>query len=253
VPENLSVASIVLGGVLLLIALVGGGFKIFAAEVTGHAGGWARVISGGLGSTLVLAGIFGSAGPPASTSQRDLQSNADLSFSQQASTDRAARQSGALTSALESTEATSASGWTPASANVKSELMRAVKHADDVESQARSTGDARILSQVYGTTVAAEIAEDIGAWQQQGLWMETRLVNQDFREFLVSRDGMQAQITLVERWENTFRRGAQCVAYQAPHDTPQTISLSKAGTTWLLTEVVHHSQGPSPAQCPRTA
>jgi hypothetical protein len=58
-PESLTIGAFVLGGVLLLIALVGGGFKIFGAEVSGRADPLPRLLSGVLGLMFVLVGISG--------------------------------------------------------------------------------------------------------------------------------------------------------------------------------------------------
>lgn len=61
-PQNLAIGSFVLGGVLLLIAVVGGGFKIFGAEVSGAAGPKARIAAAVLGVAFVTIGII----PPGS-------------------------------------------------------------------------------------------------------------------------------------------------------------------------------------------
>jgi len=53
----MSMAAFVLGAVLLLIAFVGGSFKIFAAEISGSAGRLTRWTSGGLGLVLILIGL----------------------------------------------------------------------------------------------------------------------------------------------------------------------------------------------------
>ena len=58
-PQNITIAAFVLGGVLLLIAILhGGGFKIFGAEVAGSAGGFGRIVAGLLGIVLLGLGLF---------------------------------------------------------------------------------------------------------------------------------------------------------------------------------------------------
>jgi len=56
-PASLSIGAFVLGAVLLLIALLKGGFKIFGAEVSGTAGSSGRVIAFILGLVFVIVGF----------------------------------------------------------------------------------------------------------------------------------------------------------------------------------------------------
>ena len=58
-PQSITIAAFVFGAVLLLIALLGGGFKIFGAEVSGKAGAFGRPVAGVAGVILVLLGLFG--------------------------------------------------------------------------------------------------------------------------------------------------------------------------------------------------
>ena len=58
-PQGITIAAFVLGSVFLMLALVGGGFKIFAAEISGKVGPIGRAIAGLLGSILVLGGLLG--------------------------------------------------------------------------------------------------------------------------------------------------------------------------------------------------
>jgi hypothetical protein len=62
VPQSITIAAFVFGAVLLLIALLGGGFKIFGAEVSGSAGKAGRTVAGLAGLVLVCIGLFGSFG-----------------------------------------------------------------------------------------------------------------------------------------------------------------------------------------------
>jgi hypothetical protein len=59
VPESITIAAFVFGAVLLLVAIVGGPFKIFGAEISGKAGGFGRSFAGLLGVVLVFVGLFG--------------------------------------------------------------------------------------------------------------------------------------------------------------------------------------------------
>ncbi len=58
-PPSITIAAFVLGAVLILIALLGGGFKIFGAEVTGKTGWVGRVVAGLAGTILIAVGILG--------------------------------------------------------------------------------------------------------------------------------------------------------------------------------------------------
>lgn len=59
-PQSITIASFVLGAVLMLIALLGGGFKIFGTEVSSTAGTVQRIVAGGLGVPLIVVGLLGS-------------------------------------------------------------------------------------------------------------------------------------------------------------------------------------------------
>jgi len=58
-PPTLAVGLIVLGGVLLLVSIIGGKFKIFGAEVTETISNWQlRLLAGVLGIVFVLTAVF---------------------------------------------------------------------------------------------------------------------------------------------------------------------------------------------------
>ena len=59
-PQSITIAAFVLGAVLLLIAILRGGFKIFGAEVDGTAGRFGRIFAGLLGTVLIAIGLFSS-------------------------------------------------------------------------------------------------------------------------------------------------------------------------------------------------
>lgn len=63
-PTNLSIGFLVLGGVLVLVAVVGGHFKIFGAEISGRASAGGRWFAGVLGTLLIGVSAFGLALPP---------------------------------------------------------------------------------------------------------------------------------------------------------------------------------------------
>ena len=57
-PENLTIAAFVFGAVLTLLSLVGGGFKLFGAEVSGTAGTLGRTVAFVLGGGLITVGLL---------------------------------------------------------------------------------------------------------------------------------------------------------------------------------------------------
>ena len=59
-PENITIAAFILGAVMLLIAIIGGKFKIFGAEVTPTVGSTGRIFAGVIGSLLVAIGLYSS-------------------------------------------------------------------------------------------------------------------------------------------------------------------------------------------------
>jgi hypothetical protein len=58
-PQSIVIAAFVFGAVLLLIALLGGHFKIFGAEISGATGRPGRIIAGVVGVVLLVVGLFG--------------------------------------------------------------------------------------------------------------------------------------------------------------------------------------------------
>ena len=65
-PQNITIAAFVLGAVLLLISLLGGSFKIFAAEISGKVGKFGRIISFVLSIIFISIGLIGSFDQPSS-------------------------------------------------------------------------------------------------------------------------------------------------------------------------------------------
>ena len=66
-PQTVTIGAFVLGSVLILIAILGGRFKIFGAEISGTTGRIGRIVSGIAGTILVLLGAVGSYYPTSST------------------------------------------------------------------------------------------------------------------------------------------------------------------------------------------
>lgn len=58
-PQNITIAAFVFGAVLLLIALLGGRFKLFGAEIMGTTGLGVRGVAGFLGISFLALGIYG--------------------------------------------------------------------------------------------------------------------------------------------------------------------------------------------------
>lgn len=56
-PPNLQIAALVLGAVFLLVAILGGRFKIFTAEVTGTASRAGRSIAGVVGIAIIAVSL----------------------------------------------------------------------------------------------------------------------------------------------------------------------------------------------------
>ena len=78
-PQSITIAAFVFGAVLLLIALVGGGFKIFGAEVSGKAGSAGRFLAGLAGVVLLCIGLFGSIDKAGTPTTSDAQQPASSS------------------------------------------------------------------------------------------------------------------------------------------------------------------------------
>jgi hypothetical protein len=75
-PSSVAIAAFVLGGVLLLVAVVGGKFKLFGAEVSGAANNPGRWVAGLLGCCLTVVGLGLSApasAGPSGEEQREIK------------------------------------------------------------------------------------------------------------------------------------------------------------------------------------
>jgi len=58
VPGSITVAAFVFGALLMLVAILGGGFKVFGAEVSGTVGTPLRVVAGVLGTGVLLGVLY---------------------------------------------------------------------------------------------------------------------------------------------------------------------------------------------------
>jgi hypothetical protein len=58
-PQNITIAAFTFGAVLLLIALIGGGFKIFGAEIPRKVPRVGRWVAGIIGTVLIIIGLSG--------------------------------------------------------------------------------------------------------------------------------------------------------------------------------------------------
>jgi hypothetical protein len=59
-PENITIAAFILAAVMLLIAIVGGKFKIFGVEVSAMASSTGRIFAGVIGTILLAIGLYSS-------------------------------------------------------------------------------------------------------------------------------------------------------------------------------------------------
>ncbi len=59
-PQSITIAAFVFGAVLLLIAIIGGRFKIFGAEVSEVAGRKGRIVAAVAGIVFIAIGLYGS-------------------------------------------------------------------------------------------------------------------------------------------------------------------------------------------------
>jgi hypothetical protein len=58
VPGSVAIAAFVFGALLILVAILGGGFKVFGAEVSGTVGTPLRVVAGVLGTGVLLGALY---------------------------------------------------------------------------------------------------------------------------------------------------------------------------------------------------
>jgi hypothetical protein len=74
-PESLTIGAFVFGAVLILVALLGGNFKLFGAEINATVGRSLRAVALMLGLGFVGYALFGGGAPPLTTSSDDARRN----------------------------------------------------------------------------------------------------------------------------------------------------------------------------------
>lgn len=57
-PQNVTLAAFIFGAILVLIAIIGGSFKLFGAEISRTAGKPLRIVSGAMGAILIVVGLL---------------------------------------------------------------------------------------------------------------------------------------------------------------------------------------------------
>ena len=202
---GLDILAFGLGGLMLLVAFIGGGFEL--KEVRIPSVGWKpRSAAAIVGILFVSLGIIahpfqgeaqtvnpaphnspGAQIPPGAS----LKDNAD-----------------------------------PVEAN-KQSLISAIRLADDVEARALYNLDASLLNDAYIGEALRREQTIIKALKSDGLYEDAKLEEQVFKSFKVSPDGKKAEVEVVETWSSVdYRIGTQkCVQQTLSSEIPQTVFL----------------------------
>jgi hypothetical protein len=137
------------------------------------------------------------------------------------------------------TDETSEQPVTGLSEAVKSELKLAIRQASANEITAFYTlGTDPLYSSYTGEALKALLSE-IDKLKNNDLFATQTLDNQEFLDFSVSPDGLQAEVKLIETWTTVYSRIStqQCYSRIPSTKYPQTIFLSKTNNGWLITSI----------------
>ena len=240
-PGSIAIGAFVFGAILLLIAFVGGGFKVFGAEVSGAAKPAARGAAGVLGLLLILFGIGkedagGDAPdptPPLSDSSRVEPAPAPVN--------RNGLGGGLDPKAL----ATTPAGVDPDA--VREEAVAAVREALDVQVRAMNEGDGSDLDGTFEGQARQEAAMLPAVFQtilqQQGMdpqWfaanggtMTASTVLNDVVRVTANDAGSQADVRFRYTLRLQMTGPSGCVVLrQNPHET--TYRLNRTSEGWRI-------------------
>ena len=203
-----------LGGLLLLVAILGGGFEL--KEIRIPSVGWkSRLAAAITGIFFTFLGIGVSSVDP-----------------------------GARTNPLGTDPAPIKSGFvsdSEPSESIKPSLISAIRLADQVEADAFRTLNASLLYKAYVGEALRTEQNSLNTLKDDGVYQISTLEGQSFQSFKVSADKSRAEVRVIETWSTVvYRVGTdECVQKFASHPAPQTIHLVRGDNVWMVENIVH--------------
>lgn len=139
----------------------------------------------------------------------------------------------------------------PASLVRESQLITVIQDANDADALAKSTLDSSHLYIFYTGESLEDIKAQIGRLRAKGLYGVSSLKSQRFDSFKVSKDGLSAEVRVVEKWKSTLRRVRNEHCFKVVFSTlPQTYYLQYVENRWKVSRIVFDPSGTSEeSQC----
>jgi hypothetical protein len=130
-------------------------------------------------------------------------------------------------------------------------LQAVIRNADDVEVRAFGTMTPALLTGSYTGKALDRAVKEMQALASNQVFRVSRLHNQQFESFSLSRDGRRAEVRLTEVWSTNFHSTVtrQCVSHQHEHSVPQTISLELTNQGWIVYDLETHGTNPPIVAC----
>ena len=132
----------------------------------------------------------------------------------------------------------------------KADLISAIQLESQAQIKAKYNLDASLLS---GTSTGALLKlniDEIQEYQNRGLYVDSRLLDQQFRSFKVSLDGKRAEVSLDETWSSVVYaiQTRECSYQIPPHLVPQTVYLIHNDNGWIANAISYDRREKTAAQ-----
>lgn len=257
-PGSISIGAFVFGAILVLLALAGGGFKLFGAEVPKASGPISRALAGVLGLVLIVLGVAreerrDAAPAPAETTPSGPSASERENTAAESSEDRSGAptvNSGVVPPALElGTYDPEPDERTPnaPSANARDEVVRALRGAVDAATEAVNEQDGSVLDAHFEGSARAEVNPlsslvpvmlqqgglDYNTFQSMGYRIVSAFEIASVDNVDVAAGGDRAEVAVHLLFRVRTQGQGECVeGRQGP--SAVTYSLRRAGSGWRV-------------------
>ena len=121
-------------------------------------------------------------------------------------------------------------------------LAATIRRAAEIEVGAFSTMNPALLARSYSGALLTKQVEEMRTMAANQVFGISRLHDQRFESFSVSRDGRRAEVRLREVWSTNFHSTStrQCVSHIHEREIPQTLSLELTDHGWMIDAAEFH-------------